>query len=85
MVKKTGKKKAKRKVTKKKVAKKRLVTQNRLNEISEDLEYASHGLRAALSKADKLNLGEREDTRRAYQQIKNAGIRCDAAIDELAV
>ena len=61
------------------------MTQGRLNSISEDLELASQALAGALKKADGLNLEDREDTRRAYQQIRNAGIRCDAAIDELAV
>ena len=81
MAKKAGKKKVKKKVAKKKV----VVTQGRLNSISEDLELASSVLAGALKKADDLNLEDREDTRRAYQQIRNAGIRCDAAIDELAV
>ncbi len=76
--------KAKKKVTKKKVAKKKLVTQGRLNAIREDLDQALGFLCSALQKANDLHLEDREDTRRAYQQIKNAGVRCDAAIDELA-
>lgn len=86
-----AKKKVRKKVAKKKgrqkgqVATKPVVTQNRLQVIRDDLDEAAKSLRSALAEASRLELGEREDTRRAYQQINNALIRCDAAIDELAI
>jgi len=60
------------------------VTQNRLEAIREDLDLASSVLTGALKKSNELHLGDREDTRRAHQQINNALVRTDAAIDELA-
>jgi len=61
-----------------------VVTQNRLDPIREDLEVAARALRDAMEKSNELKLGDREDTQRAHQQINNALLRCDAAIDEFS-
>ena len=61
-----------------------VVTQGRLDSIREDLDLAASVLAGALKKSNELHLGDREDTRRAHQQINNALVRCDAAADELS-
>lgn len=85
--KKKVKKKIRKKAAKKKVAtkpKRIVVTKNRLAEISACLEEAQKQIGQAMSKADALKLADHEDTRRGYQQINNAILRVDAAIEELA-
>lgn len=85
--KKKVKKKIRKKAAKKKVvtkAKRIVVTKHRLAEISACLEEAQKQLQQAIGKADALKLAEYEDTRRGYQQINNASLRVDAAIEELA-
>ena len=83
------KKKARKKAIKKKAAKKvntpenPVVTQQRLNPIREDLKVAAQALESAMTKANELKLGDREDTKRVFQQINNALVRCDAALEEL--
>ena len=80
------KKKGSKKVAKKKVVKreKPVVTQKRLQPIRDDLEIAQRLLTKAFKEAKRLNLADREDTARASQQINNALLRVDAAIDELS-
>ena len=67
----------------KKEVKKPVVTQGRLDPIRVDLSQAAVMLEAAMKKSHELGLGDREDTQRAHQQINNALVRCDAAIEEL--
>jgi hypothetical protein len=61
------------------------VTQKRIQPIRDDLETAQQLLIKALKESNHLNLGEREDTQRGHQQISNALLRVDAAIDEFAI
>ena len=75
--------KARKKVAKKEEVKKPVVTQGRLDPIRVDLHQAAGMLTAGLKKAKELGLADREDSKRAYQQINNALVRCEAAIEEL--
>ena len=59
------------------------MTQNRLNPIRDELKDAAKHLASAMSKARALALADRDDTKRAFQQINNALVRVDAALDEL--
>jgi len=48
----------------------------------EDLESAARLLSVAMSKAERVNLAKTNP--RAFQQINNARVRVDAALDEIA-
>lgn len=78
MAKKASKKAAKKKVTSKRKAKASIAA------IRNDLEDAAKLMASAMSKAKKLNLDKDKSTARAFQQMNNAIVRVDAAIDELS-
>lgn len=64
------------------MAKKKVAKKTEAATMVEDLESASRLLSVAMSKAERMDFAKTNP--RAFQQINNARVRVDAALDEIA-